>query len=241
MGLDQQSPSSTEDARLPIQRLISQGACLVLAVREGEDTLLSLKNNDPLGYPSSMEYILQKAHVDKARRALDKVSARLAALPHRFIAAVDVEGSLEPLRTAMKAHRAELDAFREFCDAYRPPSPREDGEVHPRVDRLLSEVQDAENRVERLAYKVERLQERPEALDFRRRMEVLDAMDREHSAAFSRAMNGVGFGELSAEGQRVAVQQHVLRVVRDTVDWMVEGRGSDRRVDGLFWLEALGQ
>jgi hypothetical protein len=49
-------------------------------------------------------------------------------------------------------------------------------------------------------------------------------------------MNKVDFCQLSAEGQRVAIQQHVLKVARDTLDGMLK---RTENVEGIFWLEPL--
>lgn len=137
--------------------MISEGVGLVLALREDEGTLLDLRkefNQDP----HDMESILQNAKVEKTREALNAVVANLCALPHT---PVKIEPDLHALRAWIDAHRAEFDAFKTFCDNYRPPSPMEDGEVHPRVDSLLTAVRDVEDRVDRLAHTMERKMQPP--------------------------------------------------------------------------------
>ncbi|KAJ7273723.1 hypothetical protein B0H12DRAFT_508118 [Mycena haematopus] len=145
--------------------MISEAVGLLLAQREGEDILTSLRRNDPLGYPSNMEYILKNAEVNKTKEAFNAAVMRLSALPHTPVNMDVVD--LAPLRAWMDAHRAQFDAFKRFCDEYRPPSPMEEGELHPRVDALLLEVKDLETRVEALARVLERRKETPEAVDVR--------------------------------------------------------------------------
>ncbi|KAF8212227.1 hypothetical protein K438DRAFT_1957988 [Mycena galopus ATCC 62051] len=241
---------SSADARLAIQRyhfvftyesqlkacsMISDAVGLVLAQREGENTLTALRRIDPLGYPSNVEYILKNAEVNKTRDALSAAVARLSALPH---APIEIDFDLAPLGAWMDAHRAQFDAFKKFCDEYRPPSPKEEGELHPCVDALLSELRDLEARAEHLTRSLERRKESKEAVEFRRRARILDAMDLEFKAEFSRVMNKVDFSELSEEGQRVAIQQRVLKVARDTLNWMLKVKESGG-VEDIFWFEPL--
>lgn len=76
-------------------------------------------------------------------------------------------------------------------------------------------------------------------IQFRRRAELLDRMHRESTAEFSRVMSKVDFSELSEEGQRVAIQQHVLKVARETLDYMLKIKQRDDNVEGIFWLQPL--
>ncbi|KAJ6547573.1 hypothetical protein B0H19DRAFT_1166398 [Mycena capillaripes] len=202
--------------------------------------------------PHHMECILQTAKVEKTKEALNAVVASLSALPHT---PVEIEPDLCALRAWMDAHRAEFDAFKTFCDNYRPPSPMEDGEVHPRVDLLLKALRDIEIRIDGLERKMQPPWVNdvgPQSSFFKfaihactihyqlqRRVKMLHEVDAWITELFSRSMNAVEFCEMSAEGQRTAIQQHVLKVARDTFDGMLNIKRGEESVEGLFWLRPL--
>ncbi|KAJ6496687.1 hypothetical protein C8R47DRAFT_352988 [Mycena vitilis] len=225
---------ATVDARLSIQRMIEEGVGLVLALRENERDLADLA---AVYHTHDINYILQKAKVERTREALDQVVIGLSALPHT---PVKMELDLRALREWMDAHRQGFDQFQSFCENYRPPSPMEDGQVHPRVDLVLSELRDAERHMGNLGLALERHIERSEpewASRLRRRVKSLNQEDDGNTNIFSSCMSLVEFSELSAEGQRMAIQQHVLRVARDTLDGMLKIKPGQGRVDGLFWVQ----
>jgi hypothetical protein len=149
--------------------MIDEGVRLVLALRDGEETVTTLQRNDPLSYPSDMEYILEKVAVDKTKKSLAAAVARLAAVPHTPVQSVRELVDLGPLRAWVEAHRAQFDALKRVCEAYRPPPAveLEEGEVHPRVDALLAGVRDVEARVAGLARAQERRREPKEAAEVR--------------------------------------------------------------------------
>jgi hypothetical protein len=135
--------------------MISDGVGLVLALRESEQTLEDMSRGlRDITFTHNIQYILQKAKVDETKKALDAVVASLSALPHTPVQIV--ASDLGPLRAWMDAHREQFNAFKTFCDEYRPPSPMEDGEVHTKVDHLLSVVRDLGDRVDSLAIALER-------------------------------------------------------------------------------------
>lgn len=129
-------------------RTIAEGVRLVLAIRDGERKLEELsKEFHGSGHTHNIHFILQEAKVEKLKESLDATVGTLAALQHT---PVNIEPDMGAFRAWMTAHREQLDAFKKYCDEYRPASPLEEGEVHPDVESLISAVQMLERRIDEL-------------------------------------------------------------------------------------------
>ncbi|KAJ7709895.1 hypothetical protein B0H17DRAFT_1029668, partial [Mycena rosella] len=223
--------SSSADARLSTQRMITDGVELVLAIRAAESTLEEL--NLPHSAPThNIQYILQAAKIDKLKKAFQEIVGNLAALPHT---PVNVKLDLGPLRTWMDANRERFDAFKTFCDEYRPKSPMEEGEVHPDLEFLSSALERIEHRLEDLAPRVN-----PEAFELQRRAEMLAEGHARGSQIFCDFMAKFDFLELGELGQRLAVEQRVHKAARETLDGMVKmSEGGIEERDAFSWLEPV--
>ncbi|KAJ6596903.1 hypothetical protein DFH09DRAFT_1133058 [Mycena vulgaris] len=237
--MDQQQPVVADTAnmdgsssRLSTERMIAEGVELVLAIRAGENALDELSKEFRVSaHTHDIQYILQEAEVNKLRKALGGITESLAALPHT---PVTIEPDLGQFRAWINVHRARFDGFKTFCDEYRPKSPREEGEVHPYVEHLSSALKDMEHRLDQLAPVVN-----PDAFELESRAERMAEAQRRHSQLFRGFLDKFDFMKLGEAGQRLAVEQRVLKVARETLDGMVNMENGNAERDAFLWLQPV--
>ncbi|KAJ7219284.1 hypothetical protein GGX14DRAFT_389884 [Mycena pura] len=225
----QRKPDNT--SRLALQksqlsRLISEGVALVLEVEESEAVLQELKE-EHCSNTHNVELTRQEDKVAKAKDALDKLTTRLGALPHT---PVDMVVDISPLKKWLEDHRKEFTALSAYCDM-KASAPLEEGEVDPNIAYLWSAVKHIESRINKIDHIVN-----PKVFEMRRRAQSLHDAHERGTELFSTFMSHVGFLELSAEAQRLAVEQHILRVGRDAFNSVVKG---DKGSDPCFWVQPL--
>ncbi|KAJ7155953.1 hypothetical protein C8R43DRAFT_1234809 [Mycena crocata] len=241
---DPQHTNAGEDPHLTTLSAIIPAVKLILAIRAGERTLQELRMELQGAHTHDIAYISQESKVARLRNRLDDVVCGLSVdtVAGRLSVPVDVRLYGEQLEEYagkmgawIAAHRGELDAMKKGFDEWRPPSPLEEGQVHPDVERASVALQRISARVRSLEPRpVDHPEEQAQQDWFKEQQQA----QRRETQRFSALMDKFGFAELSEGARRSAIRQHVLRVVQEEIAKLT---GKPVEVeDELFWSRPLG-